>query len=480
MKVDRKHTEIFWDQIGNHPRTTSIPRMTTAVLKFMLYLILFISATYIIYTLKLIKTSSSPCSINHHLVFKKSGVRSANINVASSITKLEKTQLKHIVFGIAASSELWETRKNYIKLWWNKKAKMRGFVWLDKPVKTQPNEGLPPVRISGNTSDFPYNNKLGNRSAIRISRIVSETVRLKLGNVRWFVMGDDDTVFITENLVRVLSKYDHNRFYYIGSSSESHTQNIHFSYGMAYGGGGIAISYPLAVALEKMQDRCIQRYPTLYGSDDRLHACMAELGVPLTKELGFHQYDVYGNLFGLLSAHPVTPLVSLHHLDLVDPIFPETTRIEALKQFMLPTRVDSAGLLQQSICYDKSRNWTISVSWGFSVQVFKGIILPREVEKPSLTFLNWYRNANHTGFPFNTRRFTDQNTFKFYMTKVQLNSMKNQTVSVYEQHPSACRWNPDAVDTVVVYKKPDPQLWDRGVKMEEEKNGCGRGCMQRR
>ena len=102
-------------------------------------------------------------------------------------------------------------------------------------------------------------------------------------------MGDDDTVFITGNLVRVLRKYDHTQYYYIGSLSESHLQNIFFSYGMAYGGGGFAISYPLAEALSKMQDRCIQRYPGLYGSDDRMQACMAELGVPLTKELGFHQ-----------------------------------------------------------------------------------------------------------------------------------------------------------------------------------------------
>lgn len=105
-------------------------------------------------------------------------------------------------------------------------------------------------------------------------------------------MGDDDTVFVAENLVRILNKYDHKQYYYIGSSSESHLQNIHFSYAMAYGGGGFAISYPLAVALEKMQDKCIQRYPGLYGSDDRIQACMAELGVPLTKELGFHQVSL--------------------------------------------------------------------------------------------------------------------------------------------------------------------------------------------
>ncbi|KAK9999748.1 hypothetical protein SO802_019351 [Lithocarpus litseifolius] len=58
-----------------------------------------------------------------------------------------------------------------------------------------------------------------------ISRIVSETLRLGLEDVHWFVMGDDDTVFVTV-----------------------HLQNIYFSYGMAYGGGGFAISYPLAKA----------------------------------------------------------------------------------------------------------------------------------------------------------------------------------------------------------------------------------------
>lgn len=126
-------------------------------------------------------------------------------------------------------------------------------------------------------------------------------------NVRWIVMGDDDTVFFPENLVRVLRKYDHKQFYYIGAPSESHLQNLQqFSYGMAYGGGGFAISYPLAKALEKMQDRCIESYADLYGSDDRIHACMAELGVPLTREVGFHQvsFNIYFNFlflkFGVL------------------------------------------------------------------------------------------------------------------------------------------------------------------------------------
>ncbi|GJZ09659.1 Myc-type, basic helix-loop-helix domain-containing protein [Tanacetum coccineum] len=41
---------------------------------------------------------------------------------------------------------------------------------------------------------FAYKNKQGHRSAIRISNIVSETLRIKgMENVRWFVMVDDDT-----------------------------------------------------------------------------------------------------------------------------------------------------------------------------------------------------------------------------------------------------------------------------------------------
>ncbi|RVW68453.1 hypothetical protein CK203_058366 [Vitis vinifera] len=119
------------------------------------------------------------------------------------------------------------------------------------------------------------------------------------------------------------------------------------------------------------------RYPHLFGSDARIFSCLAELGVGLTHEPGFHQtfaslkryaalhvcidkealssgasdfsytskqqvewkilldwfvqVDIRGNLFGMLSAHPLSPLVSLHHLDSVDPIFPNMNRTQALE-----------------------------------------------------------------------------------------------------------------------------------------------------
>ncbi|PIN17960.1 Galactosyltransferase [Handroanthus impetiginosus] len=458
MKLAQNNSEkIIWDSMRSPSQGKPFP-------KLLFWLILSITATYVVYTIKLLSFNHTSCDVdiitNRHFPVLKL----ANVTVSSpqnptklrqirqEIPEKNKTTLDHIVFGIASSAKLWDKRKEYIKLWW--KPRMRGIVWLDSPVKTYENETgtLPQLKISGDTSHFLYKNKKGHRSAIRISRIVSETLKLgEMDNVRWFVMGDDDTFFVTDNL------------------------NIYFSYGMAYGGAGFAISYPLAKALEKVQDRCIQRYPGLYGSDDRMQACMAELGVPLTRELGFHQNDVYGNLFGLLAAHPVTPLVSIHHLDVVEPIFPNVTQIQALQQLKIPMQLDSAGLMQQSICYERTKGWTVSVSWGFAIQIFRGVLSPREIEMPSRTFLNWYKRADYTAYAFNTRpvmRNPCLKPFVFYLSRARMESHTNQTVSLYTRYRDAvphpvCKWkiaDPGDVDRVEVYKKPDLHLWDRSPR----------------
>nr|XP_010920787.1 uncharacterized protein LOC105044557 [Elaeis guineensis] len=337
-----------------------------------------------------------------------------------------------------------------------------------------PSKDLPQIKISSDTSKFPYKHAHGSRSALRLSRIVSETLRLKMDNVRWFVMGDDDTVFIVENMVRVLRKYDHKQLYYIGSSSESHVQNILFSYGMAYGGGGFAISYPLAVELEKMQDRCMQRYAGLYGSDDRIHACMAELGVPLTREAGFHQYDVYGDLLGLLAAHPVAPLVSLHHLDVVEPIFPGMKRAKAIQHLLQSANLDSASIMQQSICYDKKHSWSISVSWGYAIQVSRGLMSPRELITPARTFLNWYKRADYFAYSFNTRpvaRHPCQHPFTYYISSVRYDNSRKQIISNYsrQRRTYSCRWkmpSPETINNIIVFKKPDPLRWKQSPRRD--------------
>nr|XP_010933989.1 uncharacterized protein LOC105054219 [Elaeis guineensis] len=494
-----KNPFIWGILCAGHPLFGKPSNRPMLMSRIRIFLLIFISVSliYVVYTVRLIRTSSLshselPCSSTTTSAVADPVLHlSSNLSVHTtpSATNVPTTRtaaraaaatgLQHVVFGIAASASLWKGRKDYIKLWWRPR-QMRGFVWLDKPVKEFNNSasatGLPPLKLSGDTAHFPYTHQKGSRSAIRISRIVSETYRLGLDNVRWFVMGDDDTVFVPDNLVRVLSQFDHRQPYYIGSVSESHLQNIYFSYGMAYGGGGFAISRPLAAALAQMQDRCLHRYPALYGSDDRIQACMAELGVPLTRHPGFHQFDVYGDLLGLLAAHPVAPLVSLHHLDVVQPVFPNaSSRAAALHRvFDGPVRLDSAAVFQQSICYEADHLWTVSISWGFAVHLVRGVMSPREMEMPARTFLNWYRRADYTAYSFNTRpvaRHPCQKPSVYYLSSSRYDAARRTTITVYERHREvhpACRWkmdNPSAfVDRVVVYKKPDPSLWDRAPR----------------
>ncbi|CAH9116477.1 unnamed protein product [Cuscuta europaea] len=243
--------------------------------------------------------------------------------------------LSQILFSIAGSSSSFPLRTPYLRLWYNPNS-TNAVVFLDNAYRNHSIPG-PPVFVSSDTSRFPYTFPSGKRSAIRVARIVRDTLDLELNSgfdfsgIRWFVFGDDDTLFFVENVARILSKYDDEKWYYIGCNSESYAQNEKHSFDMAFGGGGFAISAPLARVLARVLDSCLVRYPHVYGSDSRIFACLTELGVSLTRELGFHQIDVRGDIFGILSAHPLSLAASLHHLDKVEPIFPNMSRIQAIE-----------------------------------------------------------------------------------------------------------------------------------------------------
>ncbi|KAJ8747152.1 hypothetical protein K2173_001709 [Erythroxylum novogranatense] len=314
-----------------------------------------------------------------------------------------KTNISHILFGIGGSAKTWNKRRHYSDLWWRPNV-TRGYVWLDeKPSEKDmwPEKSLP-YAVSGDTSSFKYTCWYGHRSAVRLARIVKESFELGLENVRWFVMGDDDTVFFVENLVTVLGKYDHNEMFYIGGNSESVEQDVVHSYTTAYGGGGFAISYPLAKELVRILDGCIDRYASFYGSDQKVQGCLSEIGVPITRELGFHQLDIRGDPYGLLAAHPLAPLVSLHHLDYVKPIFPELNPIFSLKKLNKPYKMDPGRTLQHSFCYDLTRNWSVSVSWGYTVQLYPSLKPAKQLETAFQTFQSWKTRRNGP-FTFNTQ-----------------------------------------------------------------------------
>ncbi|KAJ7981323.1 Protein of unknown function (DUF604) [Quillaja saponaria] len=318
------------------------------------------------------------------------------------------TARQHLLFAIASSSLSWPRRESYVRLWYSPNS-TRAFAFLDRPV-LNPSSSLgdiPPVVISGDTSKFPYTFRGGLKSAIRVARVVKEVVDRNESDVRWFVFGDDDTVFFVDNLVNTLSKYDHDEWFYIGSNSESYEQNVKYSFNMAFGGGGFAISHSLATVLARVLDSCLMRYGHLYGSDSRIFSCLAELGVGLTREPGFHQVDMRGSLFGMLTAHPLSPLVSLHHLDAAEPIFPGMNRTLALEHLFEAVNVDPTRILQQTVCYDRSSSLTFSIAWGFAIQVLEGNELLPDLLSMQRTFTPWRRSANidASHFMFNMREY---------------------------------------------------------------------------
>ncbi|XP_062216081.1 uncharacterized protein LOC133916430 [Phragmites australis] len=396
------------------------------------------------------------------------------------------TTLSHIVFGIGASAQTWDQRRGYVELWW-RPDQLRGHVWLDQePVSPWPAATCPPYRVSADASRF------GDRaSASRMARIVVDSflaITAELGNdtapdeVRWFVMGDDDTVFFPDNLVAVLRKYDHEELYYVGAPSESVEQNVMHSYGMAFGGGGFAVSYPAAAALAKAIDGCLDRYRLFYGSDQRVQACLSELGVPLTREHGFHQVDIRGDAYGMLAAHPVAPLVSLHHLDHIQPISPQgKTALDAVRPLVGASRFDPARALQQSFCYQHGPGytWSVSVAWGYTVQVYPWPVAPHELEVPLQTFRTW-RSWADGPFVFNTRPLSPHNACArpamFFLSWVR-NETGRATVTEYARHGVPSEKECDkasfrAVSTVHTIRVIAPKMSENEWKWAPRRQCC--------
>ncbi|KAF8776426.1 hypothetical protein HU200_003506 [Digitaria exilis] len=120
----------------------------------------------------------------------------------------------------------------------------------------------------------------------------------------------------------------------------------------------------------------------------------------------FMRVDIRGDAYGMLAAHPVAPVVSLHHLDHIEPISPRgKTALEAARPLVGASRLDPARTLQQSFCYQHGPGgyvWSVSVAWGYTVQLYPWAVAPHDLEVPLQTFRTW-RSWADGPFVFNTR-----------------------------------------------------------------------------
>ncbi|KAJ4724299.1 Protein of unknown function (DUF604) [Melia azedarach] len=363
------------------------------------------------------------------------------------------TNISHIVFVLLGSIKSWRYRKPYIEAWWKKNI-TRGNLWLDKAPRNEllpwPSSS-PPFRVNQDLRKWEIYPKLVNPVQVRLYHSILEAIQIENvtnsnKDVRWYVMGDDDTLFFLENLVEVLGKYDHTKYYYIGANSESVSSNHDLSFDMGFGGAGYALSYAFVEVLASKIEGCIERYPHLHLSDFMSHSCSADLGVDLTIEKGIHQIDLRGDISGLLSSHPNSPLISLHHFDYVDPIFPFKNRSESINHLMTAAKSDESRLLQQTICYHRQSNWSFSLSWGYSVHIYESIFPRSFLRKPLQTFLPW-RKIGRAWFMFNTRWLTKnpcEVPHVFYLETVE--QFKEELVVTnytrgWPRNMPVCSWN---------------------------------------
>ncbi|KAI8526157.1 hypothetical protein RHMOL_Rhmol13G0287300 [Rhododendron molle] len=201
------------------------------------------------------------------------------------------TNINHLVFGLVGSLKAWRHRKAYIESWWRPNV-TRGYLYLD----TAPTEELlpwsaasPPLRVSDDISKIVEESGHVAPIMVRMVHAILEVCREGDQGVRWYVMGDDDSIFFVDNWVDVLAKYDHTKYIYIGGHSETLLSNFHYSFDQGFGGAGFALSYPLASAMVKDLEGCLKRYPHLNSADLITQYCVDELGVSLSVERGIHQ-----------------------------------------------------------------------------------------------------------------------------------------------------------------------------------------------
>ena len=171
-------------------------------------------------------------------------------------------------------------------------------------------------------------------------------------------------------------------------------------------------------------------------------------------------------------AHPVAPFVSIHHVEVYEPIFPFLGTLDSLRLLVKAMQTEPSSFLQQSICYQPNHKLSFSVSLGYSVQVYPRIVSPRELQRAERTFRAWNELDLEAEFDINTRpspSICDQ-PFLFFLEDIHVDERSGLTVSTYNRHYAIddvkkqefC-WSqifpPDEVDKIRVSNKPLDWHW---------------------
>ena len=208
-------------------------------------------------------------------------------------------------------------------------------------------------------------------------------------SIRWLAVCDDDTLWFTGNLLKILQQYNASELIYLGNISDRlETLYYHGGY-YAYGGAGILLSRALVPVLLQSMKECQRRFSSMFGGDEILGKCLTQIcHINLTRNMHFHQMDHEGNLVGYLQGG-INDLVSLHHLFTLWEPFPSKHASDESQTMSLLLRAYQAfcgGLFKRYRKLNAPTNQTYLLTLGYSLTVMDGLLTMDDLSKVEQTW----------------------------------------------------------------------------------------------
>lgn len=287
--------------------------------------------------------------------------------VGSIVQNVVKLQ---IVYGLCSSVQTFPGRLEVMTQWWQ--PGMTGAVFVDTMAEGYDRQDVPKgLEVVASSQPWAFVSEAERCAWSQIADLYRKFPRSD-----WFVIGDDDTLFVPEAVELYLRSLPASHKWYIGAPSESVSQrelygNLMLNNGdvmkdFAFGGGGIIISQALMEEMAQQMSHCLQNYSGLFGGDQRIAVCAHHAGGNLSHNQGMHQCDLVStNIASTLEAHPLTPLLSLHHMGNVH--LPQGATLMDVRGAI---RRNPFGALQQSVCIANAG--LFSISSGLSVRWWPG------------------------------------------------------------------------------------------------------------
>lgn len=119
------------------------------------------------------------------------------------------------------------------------------------------------------------------------------------------------------------------------------------------------------------------------------------------------------------------------------------TTMQALQHLLKAVNVDSQRILQKTVCYDRWFSWTVSVSWGYAVQIYGNHMLLPDVLPVQETFKQWKKGPVLSGvYTFNTiEQHPDpcRRPVVFFLDHVS--SREDGIMSIYKKSYANCSYD---------------------------------------